>query len=106
MNSEITTIKKILEKEVKPMLAMHLGSLDFVGFEGGVVSIRLQGTCKGCPLSQLTLKTGIEEILKSKVSGVKKVRVNYRNGKMELFYDSQTIPDKTIENEVTEKRKI
>lgn len=66
-------IKKILEKEIKPMLAMHLGSLDFVGFEKGVVSVRFQGTCKGCPLSNLTLKTGIESILKEKVAGVERV---------------------------------
>ena len=66
-------IKEILEKEIKPMLAMHLGSLDFVGFKDGIVQVRLQGTCKGCPLSQLTLKAGVEGILKSKVAGVQKV---------------------------------
>ncbi len=69
----IKHIQDILEKEIKPMLAMHLGSLDFVGFQDGVVQVRLQGTCKGCPLSQLTLKAGIEEILKSKVASVQKV---------------------------------
>lgn len=66
-------IKNILEKEVKPLLAMHLGSLDFVSFKEGVVSVRLQGTCKGCPLSQLTLKAGIEELLKRKVKEVREV---------------------------------
>ncbi len=67
-------IKNILEKEVKPMLAMHLGSLDFVSFSDGVLSVRLLGTCKGCPLSNLTLKAGIEELLRSKLSEVKSVR--------------------------------
>ena len=66
-------IKEILEREIKPMLKMHLGSLDFVDFKEGTVSIRFQGTCKGCPLSSLTLKTGIESILKEKVAGVEKV---------------------------------
>ncbi|MDP2668889.1 MAG: NifU family protein [bacterium] len=66
-------IKEILEKEIKPMLKMHLGSLDFIGFERGVVSVRFQGTCKGCPLSNLTLKAGIETILKEKVAGVERV---------------------------------
>ncbi len=66
-------IKTILEKEVKPMLAMHLGSLDFVDFKDGVVSVRLQGTCKGCPLSQLTLKAGVEELLRSKIKEVTSV---------------------------------
>ena len=73
MSQEIDKIKNVLEKEVKPMLKMHLGSLDFVGFDAGVVSVRFQGTCKGCPLSNLTLKAGIEQILKSKVEGVEKV---------------------------------
>jgi len=66
MSQDIENIKEVLEKEIKPMLAMHLGSLDLVDYKDGVVSIRFQGTCKGCPLSALTLKTGIESILKSK----------------------------------------
>ena len=66
-------IIEILEREVKPMLKMHLGSLDFVGFENGVVSVRFQGTCVGCPLSKLTLKAGIESILKSKIDDVREV---------------------------------
>ena len=66
-------IKNILEKEIKPMLKMHLGSLDFIDFKNGVVSVRFQGTCKGCPLSNLTLKTGIEALLKKKVKWVEKV---------------------------------
>ena len=66
-------IKKVLEQHVKPMLKMHLGSLDFVDFKNGVVSIRFQGTCKGCPLSNLTLKAGIGSVLKEKVPGVARV---------------------------------
>lgn len=73
MNAKEKEIITILEKQVKPMLAMHLGSLDYVGFNEGVVQVRLQGTCKGCPLSTLTLKAGIEELLKSKVEGVTSV---------------------------------
>ena len=70
MSQDDIKIKEILEKEVKPMLARHLGSLDFVSFKEGVVSIRFQGTCVGCPLSNLTLKAGIESILKEKVKSV------------------------------------
>lgn len=73
MSQEIDQIKQVLEENVKPMLKMHLGSLDFIDFQNGVVSVRFQGTCKGCPLSNLTLKTGIESILKEKVSGVERV---------------------------------
>lgn len=66
-------IKKVLHAEIKPLLAMHLGSLEYVGFEDGVVKIRFQGTCVGCPLSELTLKAGIEETLKNRVHGVDSV---------------------------------
>ena len=66
-------IKEILDKEVRPMLAMHLGDLEFVGFDNGVVKLRLKGTCHGCPLSTVTLKAGIERILKSKIPEVQRV---------------------------------
>lgn len=63
-------IKEILDKEVRPMLAMHLGDLEFVNFENGVVKLRMKGNCQGCPLSIVTLKAGIERILKSKIPEV------------------------------------
>ena len=66
-------IKKILEKEIAPMLAMHGGRVKFVDFQKGVVQVALQGSCHGCMLSQLTLKEGIERMLKAKIPSVKKV---------------------------------
>lgn len=69
---EENAIRKTLE-EVRPMLALHAGDIEFVGVDEGVVKVRLLGTCRGCPLSNLTLKTGIEELLKEKVPGVKAV---------------------------------
>lgn len=59
--------------EIRPLLAQHLGDIEFVKFENGVVYVRMLGTCIGCPLSQITLKSGVEEILKSRISGVSKV---------------------------------
>jgi len=66
-------IKEILDKEVRPMLAMHLGDLEFVSFRDGVVRLRMKGNCQGCPLSIVTLKAGIERILKSKIPEVQSV---------------------------------
>lgn len=66
-------IKEILDKEVRPMLAMHLGDLEFVNFENGVVKLKMKGNCQGCPLSIVTLKAGIERILKSKIPEVASV---------------------------------
>lgn len=52
------------------MLARHAGNVEFVKFSDGVVYVRMLGMCQGCPLSQLTLKAGIEDLLKSKIKEV------------------------------------
>lgn len=76
MSSQILTSMEKIEQaleEIRPMLARHLGNIEFVKFEEGVVYVRFLGTCHGCPLSQLTLKAGVEEVLKSKVPEVASV---------------------------------
>ncbi len=65
-------IEKVLE-EVRPMLALHKGNVEYVDFKDGVVYLRLLGTCDGCALSQLTLKAGIEEMLKEQIHGITSV---------------------------------
>lgn len=59
--------------EIRPMLARHLGNIEFVKFENNIVYVRFLGTCHGCPLSQLTLKAGVEEMLKSKIPEIDSV---------------------------------
>lgn len=65
-------IKEVLE-EVRPKLQADGGDVEFVDFEDGVVKVRLKGACGGCPMSQITLKSGIERILKEKLEGIEKV---------------------------------
>ncbi len=65
-------IEQALE-EIRPLIATHLGGIEFAGFADGVVSVRLLGTCTHCPLSQMTLKAGVEELLKDRVPGVERV---------------------------------
>ena len=65
-------IEKTLD-ELRPYIAQHLGGVEFVRFEKGTVYVKMTGTCTHCPLSELTLKAGVEELLKSKVEGVEKV---------------------------------
>jgi Fe-S cluster biogenesis protein NfuA len=66
-------IEKALE-EVRPMLAADGGGVELVDVtEEGKVSVKLTGACGGCPMSQMTLKMGIEKVLKEKVSEVKEV---------------------------------
>ena len=64
---------KSLEK-IKPMLQADGGDVELVDVDKkGIVKVRLQGACAGCPMSQMTLKNGIERLLKAEVKGVKAV---------------------------------
>lgn len=59
-------IEKALEG-IRPLLARHLGNIEFVKFENNIVYVKFLGTCQGCPLSQLTLKARVEELMKQKI---------------------------------------
>lgn len=65
-------VKAILE-QIRPYLQQDGGDLEYVAFEDGVVSLRLQGACSSCPSSLMTLKMGIENALKQQVAEVKEV---------------------------------
>ncbi len=66
-------VKAVIEK-VRPMLQSDGGDVELVEVEeGGIVKVRLQGACKGCPMSQMTLKNGIERLLKKEIPEVKSV---------------------------------
>ena len=60
-------------KDIEPGLAAHGGSIELVSVEAGVVKTRLKGACSGCPSAQMTMKMGVEKILKEKVEGIKEV---------------------------------
>jgi Fe-S cluster biogenesis protein NfuA len=59
--------------KVRPMLQRDGGDVELVEIEDGVVKVRLQGACAGCPMSQMTLKNGIERFLKQEIPEVKSV---------------------------------
>jgi Fe-S cluster biogenesis protein NfuA len=65
-------IKETIDK-IRPMLQADGGDVEFVDFEDGVVKVRLKGACAGCPMSQMTIKNGIERLLKQKIPEVKSV---------------------------------
>lgn len=63
-------VEKVIN-QIRPMLQRDGGDVELVDVaDTGVVSVRLQGACAGCPMSQMTLKDGIERVLKEKVPGV------------------------------------
>jgi Fe-S cluster biogenesis protein NfuA len=81
-NSEQTkdeTIKKImdvLDTKIRPAVARDGGDIKFKSFEKGVVKVELQGSCSGCPSSLMTLKQGVQNLLKHYVKEVNSVEAN------------------------------
>jgi Fe-S cluster biogenesis protein NfuA len=72
-------MKKEIEaiiKKIRPALQMDGGDVELVDVDekAGIVRVKLQGACSHCPMSQMTLKNGIEAEIKKEVSGVKEVR--------------------------------
>ena len=59
--------------KIRPMLQADGGDVEFVDFVDGVVKVRLKGACAGCPMSQMTIKNGIERLLKQEIPEVKLV---------------------------------
>jgi Fe-S cluster biogenesis protein NfuA len=55
---------------IRPMLQADGGDVELVDMEDGVVKVRLKGACSGCPMSQMTLKNGIEKLLKEEIAEV------------------------------------
>ncbi len=65
-------VEQALSK-IRPMLERDGGSVELIDVEGSVVKVRLTGACHGCPMSQMTLKSGIERIIKQEVPEVTEV---------------------------------
>ncbi len=69
----VIKIKELIEKYVKPAVEMDGGNIEFKSFDKGKVAVILQGSCSGCPSSTVTLKSGIEGMLKRMVPEVTEV---------------------------------
>ena len=70
----VTRIKELIETRVRPAVMQDGGDIVFHGFEDGIVYLRMQGACAGCPSSTATLKHGIENMLRHYVPEVTEVR--------------------------------
>ena len=73
------TVKKIidvLDTKIRPAVARDGGDIKFKSFENGVVNVELQGSCSGCPSSLMTLKQGVQNLLKHYVKEVNSVEAN------------------------------
>lgn len=85
----VAMIKELLESRIKPMVQEDGGDVIYKGFEDGVVKLKLQGSCTGCPSSQVTLKSGIKNMMQFYVPEVKDV--------IEVKDESDDIIEKELE---------
>jgi NFU1 iron-sulfur cluster scaffold homolog, mitochondrial len=69
----VKRIKELLENYVKPAVEMDGGAIEFKSYNDGVVNLALQGSCSGCPSSMVTLKSGIEGMMKRMIPEVQEV---------------------------------
>lgn len=69
----VKRIKEILENYVKPAVEMDGGAIQFKSYNDGIVNLTMQGSCSGCPSSMITLKAGIEGMMKRMIPEVKEV---------------------------------
>ena len=65
-------VETALDK-IRPMLQADGGDIELVDIEAGVVKVRLRGACAGCPMSQMTIKNGVERLLKEQIPEVTSV---------------------------------
>ncbi len=69
----VKRIKELLDNYVRPAVEMDGGAIQFRSYDDGVVNLMLQGSCSGCPSSMITLKSGIEGMMKRMIPEVKEV---------------------------------
>lgn len=69
-------IKALLDARIRPAVKRDGGDIQFVEFQDGILTVEMQGSCKGCPYAMRTLKDGVEKILKTYIPAVKEVRSN------------------------------
>lgn len=69
----VKRIKEILKNHVAPAVEMDGGAIQFISFDDGILNLKMLGSCSGCPSSMITLKAGVENIMKRMVPEVREV---------------------------------
>jgi len=72
----VETIEQKVQKaldEIKPQIQADGGDIDLVAIEGTTVKVKLRGACSGCPMAAMTLKQGVERIIKARVPEITQV---------------------------------
>ena len=66
-------VKDIIEKEIRPLLQGHGGDIEFIKLEDNKVYVALQGACSGCPGALMTMKNGVERLIKEQIPEIESV---------------------------------
>ena len=74
MNNDIELRIKVIIDKVRPFLISDGGNLEFVKYEDNIVYVKLTGACQDCPMLDVTLKDGIEELIINEIPEVKEVK--------------------------------
>jgi Fe-S cluster biogenesis protein NfuA len=69
----IYRVERVLAEKVRPSLFLHLGDVTVVSVEGGVLRIRMTGSCSGCPTADLTVESLVEEEIQAEIPEIAKV---------------------------------
>ena len=75
-NDIVKKINEVLDSKVRPAVAKDGGDIKFISFKDGIVKVELRGSCSGCPSSLMTLKQGVQNLLRHYVNEVKSVEAN------------------------------
>lgn len=71
-------VSEVIERDIRPFIEADGGMIELINIDAdGTVFVELAGACAGCPGAAMTLKGGVERILKSKINEVKEVRLGY-----------------------------
>lgn len=76
-NELFEEVKRVIERDIRPFIEADGGKISLKGIINGVVYIQLSGACSGCPGAAMTLRGGVERILKMKIQDVKGVKLAY-----------------------------
>jgi|TARA_B100001094_G_scaffold47746_1_gene43074 Fe-S cluster biogenesis protein NfuA len=94
----VASIKAVIETHVKPAVAGHGGTVNFIEFKDGLLTLQMSGACSGCAGSQQTLKYGIENMMKHYVPEVLAIEGEDDPNHNDPFYDRWAGFDQSMDN--------
>ena len=67
-------IKTLLDETINPAIAMHGGQIELIDVENAVVTVQMSGGCQGCGAAEVTLRAGVEQLLREEIPEIQEIR--------------------------------